>query len=393
MLTVTNCSCHAKEEESLLLDREACQYKSIFLTKDSVAEAKKAASSLCALVSNVVHGRLDNGFAVIRPPGHHAEPGLAGGYCVINNVAVAAAYARAKLGVKRILIVDWVSAEFLLFCVSDPRRTGTNSSLVFGVFISEPLIFNFSHVCPKRAVHESVDLGFQDVHHGNGTQAIFLNDPNVMYFSVHRWQGGNFFPFLQNGGPTNLGIGKGVGFNINVGWSRKGMGDDEYYAVWEHILLPVAKEYQPELILISAGFDAADGDLGECHVTPECFGELTRALKEANLANGRIVATLEGGYVRSVLGQCVVSVVKSLLDKNSNDRSTNTSKTQAMCNEEQNDGSTLQETHRNNNNLKTRVQFPLENIDSFAAKNIQATISAHKAFWKCLGGVGRDATK
>jgi acetoin utilization deacetylase AcuC-like enzyme len=238
-----------------------------------------------------------------------------------------------------------------------------------------------------------VDLGLQDVHHGNGTQAIFLNDPNVMYFSVHRWQGGNFFPFLQNGGPTNVGIGKGVGFNINVGWSRKGMGDDEYYAVWEHILLPVAKEYQPDLILISAGFDAADGDLGECHVTPECFGELTRALKEANLANGRIVATLEGGYVRSVLGECVVSVVKSLLDKNSNDPLTNTSKTQVMSNEEENDGSTRQETHCNSDHSKTTIQFPLENIDNFAAKNIQATISAHKTYWKCFGVVGREPTK
>jgi hypothetical protein len=150
---MTTCSCHAKEEESLVLDREACQYKSIFLTKDSVAEAKKAASSLCVLVSNVVQGRLDNGFAVIRPPGHHAEPGLAGGYCVINNVAVAAAYARAKLGVKRILIVDWVSAEVLLFRVSDPRRRGTNSSLFLCVFISEPLIFNFSHESAPNALY------------------------------------------------------------------------------------------------------------------------------------------------------------------------------------------------------------------------------------------------
>jgi histone deacetylase 6 len=157
-----------------------------------------------------VEGDLDNGFAIIRPPGHHAEPGVAGGYCVINNVAVATAYAREKLGIKRVLICDW------------------------------------------------------DVHHGNGTQSIFLNEPDVLYFSVHRWHGGNFFPFLQNGGPTNVGVDKGEGFNVNVGWSRKGMGDAEYLAVWEKLLMPMARKFQPELVLVSAGFDAAVGDMGKC---------------------------------------------------------------------------------------------------------------------------------
>lgn len=98
---ISKCNCHNR------LDIEAEQFKSIYLTNDSVQEAKAAASSLCHLVSRVVSGELDNGFAVIRPPGHHAEPSLAGGYCVINNVAVAAAYAQEKLGMKKILIVDW----------------------------------------------------------------------------------------------------------------------------------------------------------------------------------------------------------------------------------------------------------------------------------------------
>ena len=98
---ISKCNCHNR------LDIEAEQFKSIYLTNDSVQEAKTAASCLCHLVSRVVSGELDNGFAVIRPPGHHAEPSLAGGYCVINNVAVAAAYAQEKLGMKKILIVDW----------------------------------------------------------------------------------------------------------------------------------------------------------------------------------------------------------------------------------------------------------------------------------------------
>ena len=98
---ISKCNCHNR------LDIEAEQFKSIYFTNDSVLEVKAAASSLCKLVPRVTTGELDNGFAVIRPPGHHAEPGLAGGYCVINNVAVAAAYAQEKLGTEKVLIVDW----------------------------------------------------------------------------------------------------------------------------------------------------------------------------------------------------------------------------------------------------------------------------------------------
>jgi histone deacetylase 6 len=298
---LSGCSCGEK------LDGEAHQYKSIFLTKDSTTQAKKAAASLCSLVSDVVRGDLDNGFAVIRPPGHHAEPGLAGGYCLINNIAVAAAYARVKHALPKILIVDW------------------------------------------------------DVHHGNGTQSIFLEDPNVLYFSVHRWQGGNFFPFLSNGGPTNVGKGEGEGFNVNVGWSRKEMGDEEYFAVWERLLMPIAREFNPDLVLVSAGFDAAASDMGECNVTPEAFGHLTRSLQ--SLANGRVVCTLEGGYVRSVLGKCVQSVVGSLLDR----KSPEIYKTIEEEAERQRDGSDI-----------------LECIDPIAAKDICLTIEAHRPYWKCL---------
>jgi histone deacetylase 6 len=289
------------------IDREAEQYKSIYLTADSLLEAQQAATSLCTLVSGVVQGDLDNGFAIIRPPGHHAEPGLASGYCVINNVAVATAYARSKLNVKKILIVDW------------------------------------------------------DVHHGNGTQAIFLNDPNVLYFSVHRWHGGNYFPFLPNAGPATVGTGKGEGFTVNVGWTRKNMGNDEYYAVWERLLMPMAHEFDPELVLISAGFDAADGDLGECRVTPEGFGGLTRAL--TTLANGRVVGALEGGYVRSVLGPCVSAVISSLLDR----RSPEQYRTQAAYEQKERAGVDLE-----------------QRIDPVAAQNIRATVAAHQPYWKFL---------
>jgi histone deacetylase 6 len=299
---LSNCSCCEK------LDREAEQFKSIYFTKNSVAEAKTAATSLCRLVTKVVDGDLDNGFAVIRPPGHHAEPGAAGGYCVINNVAIAASYAREKLGLAKVLIVDW------------------------------------------------------DVHHGNGTQAIFLNDPNVLYFSVHRWHGGNYYPFLQNSGPNNVGLGDGQGFNVNVGWSRKGMGNDEYIAVWEKVLMPIAREFQPDLVLVSAGFDAALGDMGECNVTPECFGRLTRSLM--TLANGKVVCALEGGYVRSVLAKCVESVVTNLLD----------------CTSPQ-----VSETETKEDVAARDGVDVLDTIDNSAAKSILATIAAHESYWPCLG--------
>ena len=277
------------------LDADAQQFQSVFLTSDSVRLAKNAAASLCRLVAKVVTGDLDNGFAVIRPPGHHAEPGMAGGYCIVNNVAVAAAYARDYLGVGKVLIVDW------------------------------------------------------DVHHGNGTQAAFLKDPNIMYVSVHRWQGGNFYPFQRSGGPTVVGVDQGLGFNVNVGWNRKGMGDDEYYAAWNKIVMPLAFEYEPDLVLVSAGFDAAIGDVGDCHVTPECFGHLTQSLM--TLTKGKVVCTLEGGYIRSVLGKCVLRVVEALLNR--------------------------RHDHQEEN-------VDLDDIDVSAAASIRATMASQRSYWQCI---------
>ena len=298
---ISKCNCQNR------LDIEAEQFKSIYFTNDSVYEAKAAASSLCKLVSRVTTGDLDNGFAIIRPPGHHAEPGLAGGYCVINNVAVAAAYAQAKLGIEKVLIVDF------------------------------------------------------DVHLGNGTQKCFIDNPNILYFSAHRYHGGNFFPFHQNGGPTNVGVGDGEGFNINVGWNEKNIDDDAYLVLWEKLLMPIASEFNPDLVLVSAGFDAAKGDMGECAVTPECFARLTRRLK--TLANGKVVCALEGGYVRSVLCKCIESVLGALLDSHSNDK----------CKAEL--GTFYSKLGENE---------MLDCIDASPSKSIRDTIKAHTKYWKCL---------
>jgi len=174
----------------------------------------------------------------------------------------------------------------------------------------------------------------------------------VLYFSVHRYHNGNYFPHQQSAGPNTVGIGDGEGYNINVGWNKKGMGDEEYLAVWKNVLMPIANQFKPDLVLVSAGFDAAEGDVGECHVTPECFGELTKYL--LTLADAKVVCALEGGYVRSILGKCVEQVCLCLLE-GGNEPYVN----EDCCNQ-------------------------LVNIDSSAADSIRKTISAHSKYWPCL---------
>lgn len=139
------------------------------------------------------------------------------------------------------------------------------------------------------------------------------------------------------------------------------MGDDEYFVVWEKLLMPVAEEFNPDFILVSAGFDAARGDVGECSVTPECFARLTRRLKM--LADGKVVLSLEGGYVKSVLCESIESVMESLLDANSTDRCRN-------------------ELETFYNNLGDNDM--LDCICPSAARSIRDTIEVHSKYWKCL---------
>jgi histone deacetylase 6 len=270
------------------------------LSNQSALESKQAAASLCNLVSRTLQGELHNGFAIIRPPGHHAEPGLARGYCLINNVAVAAMFARAKLGVGKVLICDW------------------------------------------------------DIHHGNGTQKMFWHDPNVLYFSVHR--GGHFYPFSTAGRSTMVGDGEGRGTNVNVSWSAKGMGDDEYWGVWQTLLLPMIREYRPGLILVSAGFDGAEGDVGEGQVSPGGFGRLTASLVATGVP---VVCALEGGYVPSVLQACVRTVIGALLDPGLFELPTQPIE-------------------------DTDVETHLSTIHPTAARCIRDTRQAHAPFWKFL---------
>ncbi|XP_064139361.1 polyamine deacetylase HDAC10 isoform X5 [Loxodonta africana] len=151
-----------------------------------------------------------------------------------------------------------------------------------------------------------------DVHHGQGTQYIFEDDPSVLYFSWHRYEHGRFWPYLRESDADEVGRGHGRGFTVNLPWNQVGMGNADYVAAFLHVLLPLAFEFDPELVLISAGFDSVIGDPeGQMRVTPECFAHLTQLLLV--LARGRVCAVLEGGYHLELLAESVCMTVQALL--------------------------------------------------------------------------------
>ena len=226
-----------------------------YVVPGSIAAARLAAGGLVDLVGAVLDGRADKGLALVRPPGHHARPGQAMGFCLINNVAVAAAYARAR-GVSRVAVVDW------------------------------------------------------DVHHGNGTQEMFYRDASVLYASTHQ------YPFYPGTGAVNeIGEGAGRGFTVNVPLSAGG-GDAMYRGAFERVLVPVLDEYEPELVLVSAGFDPAERDpLAQMDVSTEAFGWMARALAGVaeRHAKGRAILVLEGGYDLPSLEAGLLASVRGLV--------------------------------------------------------------------------------
>ncbi|XP_009215834.3 polyamine deacetylase HDAC10 isoform X9 [Papio anubis] len=234
------------------------QFDAIYFHPSTFHCARLAAGAGLQLVDAVLTGAVQNGLALVRPPGHHSQRAAANGFCVFNNVAIAAAYAKQKHGLHRILIVDW------------------------------------------------------DVHHGQGIQYLFEDDPSVLYFSWHRYEHGRFWPFLRESDADAVGRGQGLGFTVNLPWNQVGMGNADYVAAFLHLLLPLAFEFDPELVLVSAGFDSAIGDPeGQMQATPECFAHLTHLLQV--LAGGRVCAMLEGGYHLESLAESVCMTVQTLL--------------------------------------------------------------------------------
>lgn len=174
------------------------------------------------------------------------------------------------------------------------------------------------YMCAQPRSEEGLmpsSFSVQDVHHGNGTQQMFYDDPRVLYLSIHRHDEGNFFP--GTGGPTECGAGEGLGYNVNVAWSgglNPPMGDAEYLAAFRSIVMPIAKAFDPSIVLVSAGFDAAIGHpapLGGYKVSPACFGKMTQQL--LGLANGKVVLALEGGYDLAAICDSAQECVRALL--------------------------------------------------------------------------------
>ena len=226
------------------------------ISPDSFDVALTAVGGVLNAVDAVMKGITKRVFCVVRPPGHHATSSLGMGFCLFNSVAVGARYAQKKYGLKRVAIVDW------------------------------------------------------DVHHGNGTQEIFYKDPSVFYFSTHQWP---FYPGTGWFDETGEGPGKGFTLNSPIGSSEKSR--DEVFSAFRDKLVPAMDEFKPELLLISAGFDAHYADpLGGFNLSEKDFAELTKIVVEiANKhANGKIISVLEGGYNVDAIALCAVDHVRTL---------------------------------------------------------------------------------
>uniref|UniRef100_A0A674AXL4 Histone deacetylase 10 n=1 Tax=Salmo trutta TaxID=8032 RepID=A0A674AXL4_SALTR len=269
------------------------QYGDVYFHPNIYHCAKLAIGAALQLVDSVMTGKVRNGMALVRPPGHHSQRSAANGFCVFNNVAIAAHYAKKQYGIKRVLIVDW------------------------------------------------------DVHHGQGVQFAFEDDPSVLYFSWHRYEHQGFWPNLRESDYDSVGKEKGAGFNINVPWNKVGMENSDYLSVFFHVLLPIAYEFSPDLVFVCAGFDSAIGDPeGHMCATPDIFAHLTHLLK--SLAGGKLCAVLEGGYNLTSLAQSVCQTVQTLLG----DPAPQTSELNGPC--------------------------------ESALESIQCVRSAHKPYWACL---------
>lgn len=227
------------------------------MSPGSLQAAYLAAGGALAGVDAIMAGQVDQVFCAVRPPGHHAEAGRAMGFCLLNNVAIAARYAQKKYELSRVLIVDW------------------------------------------------------DVHHGNGTQHSFEDDPSVLFFSTHQYP-----HYPGTGREDERGQGAGEGFTINVPMEA-GESDDEYRAVFDKALVPAADAFKPEFVIISAGFDAhKDDPLASMGLTEAGYADLTGIVAgiAQRHAKGRILSSLEGGYNLTALAASVDTHIQGLLN-------------------------------------------------------------------------------
>ncbi|KAN0063072.1 Histone deacetylase hda1 [Thecaphora frezii] len=236
---------------------------SLYVNEHSALAARLSCGGAIELCDAIASGRIHNGFAIIRPPGHHAEPARSMGFCFYNNVAVATRYLLQKYKdgerkIKKVLILDW------------------------------------------------------DVHHGNGTQRAFEDDADVLYISLHRYDNGSFYPGGKYGSDDSVGSGPGEGRSVNIPWPCPGMGDGDYLYAFDQVVMPIARDFAPDFVIISAGFDAAEGDpIGHNNVTPTGYALMAHSL--ASLAEGRLAVILEGGYNPDAIAASALAVTKIIL--------------------------------------------------------------------------------
>jgi acetoin utilization deacetylase AcuC-like enzyme len=253
-------ACHTRDYIQLVEDEVACGSRALStgdtdICPESLEVALAAAGGVFQAVDAVMAGRAQNAFCVVRPPGHHASADRGMGFCIFNNVALAARYAQRRHGLGRVLIADW------------------------------------------------------DVHHGNGTQDIFYADGSVFFFSTHQYP---WYPGTGRAEETGVGAGRGTTLNCPF---PAGSGRAEILGAFQRKLLPAARDFKPDLVLISAGFDSRAGDpLGGFTLSDGDFVDLTALLLEiaGTHAGGRVVSVLEGGYSLEGLAAAALAHAKAL---------------------------------------------------------------------------------
>jgi len=247
-------------EEACMLELGELDHADNQICKDSYDTALLAVGGILNTVDLLMEGNIDNAFCAVRPPGHHAETNRALGFCYFNNVAIAAKYLREQWQIQRVGIVDF------------------------------------------------------DAHHGNGTQQIFFDDPSVFYYSIHEHPS---FSFPGTGREFERGMEEGYGFTLNSP-VLPGEGDEAYKELMQRDLFPSFASFKPEVILVSAGFDAhVDDDMSNINLSTEGFSWISRSLVELaeTYANGRLISILEGGYALQRLPELIRNHVEILLGK------------------------------------------------------------------------------
>lgn len=264
------CLIHTEEHYDFIKSLQSCSEEdlitmaenrdSIYFHPRTFESATLAVGGAIQACRAVVLGQVRNAIAIIRPPGHHAESDAPSGFCIFNNVPIATRVCQDNFPEKcrKILILDW------------------------------------------------------DVHHGNGVQHAFYDDPNVLYISLHVYKNAMFYPNSEDADHLHCGEGTGLGKNVNIPWADHGMGDGDYLYAFQEVVMPIAVEFDPDLVIVSAGFDAAEGDiLGGCHVSPAGYAHMTHMLMQ--LAGGKIAVCLEGGYNLRSIARSALAVTKTLM--------------------------------------------------------------------------------